>query len=148
MGPCVAAWSLSGVQHDTWRIHSSLILPTGSTIFALDCKSGSSLLSPRHLLLLANVSCSLRGLLAIGCQNTLSVYTLILENDLPTWSQKWTHTYALPFICALRPFTSHSSVATPTRLCFSPSLMYIAAASQVRFCHDAHMFASDMRPVR
>lgn len=33
------------------------------------------------------------GLLAVGSQSGLSVYTLILENDLLTWSKKWATRY-------------------------------------------------------
>jgi hypothetical protein len=33
------------------------------------------------------------GLLAVGSQRGLSVYTLILENDLLMWSEKWMHPY-------------------------------------------------------
>ncbi|KAJ7492768.1 RAVE protein 1 C terminal-domain-containing protein [Mycena latifolia] len=88
----VAAWSLSGVQQDAWRLHSSLTLPPNLTVTALDSKS---------------------GLLAVGSQDSLSVYTLILENDLPTWSQKWM-----------------VSIATPSLTRFAPSLMYIAATSK------------------
>jgi hypothetical protein len=48
------------------------------------------------------VSCALRasivdfhpGLLSVGSQNGLSVYTLILENDLLTWSKKWEARYS------------------------------------------------------
>ena len=50
----------------------------------------------------------------MGAQRALSVYTLILENDLPTWSQKWT-------VAAKAPFLAR----------FAPSLMYIATASKV-----------------
>ncbi|KAJ6509386.1 RAVE protein 1 C terminal-domain-containing protein, partial [Mycena vitilis] len=85
----IAAWSLSGVQRDAWRLHSSLVLPPNHTVTALDSKS---------------------GLLAVGSENSLSVYTLILENDLPTWSQKWI-----------------VSIETPSLTRFAPSLMYIAA---------------------
>ncbi|KAJ7092570.1 WD repeat-containing protein [Mycena epipterygia] len=88
----IAAWSLSGVQQDAWRLHSSLVLPASHAITALDSKS---------------------GLLAVGSQDSLSVYTLILENDLPTWSQKWM-----------------VSIATPSLTRFAPSLMYIAATSR------------------
>ncbi|KAJ7099614.1 RAVE protein 1 C terminal-domain-containing protein [Mycena crocata] len=88
----IAAWCLSGVQHDAWRLHSSLVLPPNHTVTALDSKS---------------------GLLAVGSENSLSVYTLILENDLPTWSQKWM-----------------VSIATPSLTRFAPSLMYIAATAQ------------------
>jgi len=38
--------SLSGVQQDTWRIHSTLILPPSHTITAVDSKSGSSTTYP------------------------------------------------------------------------------------------------------
>ncbi|KAH8099423.1 WD repeat-containing protein [Cristinia sonorae] len=91
MGFRIATWAMSGVQNDTWRVHSSLHLPDGCPITALDCKS---------------------GLLAVGTPSSLSVYTLILENDLPTWSLKWT----LP--------TNNLS-----RVRFSPSLMYMATTS-------------------
>lgn len=30
------------------------------------------------------------GLLAVGSERRLSVYTLVLEDDVPTWSMKWT----------------------------------------------------------
>ncbi|KAF8213200.1 WD repeat-containing protein [Mycena galopus ATCC 62051] len=88
----IAAWCLSGVQQHAWRLHSSLVLPPSHTITALDSKS---------------------GLLAVGSENSLSVYTLILENDLPTWSQKWM-----------------VSIETPSLTRFAPSLMYIAATAR------------------
>ncbi|KAI0963718.1 hypothetical protein AcW1_000718 [Taiwanofungus camphoratus] len=87
MGARVAAWSLSGVRTDSWHLHSSLLLPEDQQVTALDCES---------------------GLLAVGTRSSLSVYTLMLENDLPTWSKKWTY-----------------PVALPARVRFSPSLMYI-----------------------
>ncbi|KAF8642016.1 hypothetical protein AX16_009737 [Volvariella volvacea WC 439] len=91
-GVRVAVWGLSKLQRGTWRIHSTLVLPDKHAITGLDIKS---------------------GLLAIGSQGFLSVYTLILENDLPTWSPKWT----VPVI-------------TPSLMCFSPSLTYIVTSSQ------------------
>ncbi|KAA1467902.1 hypothetical protein DENSPDRAFT_906985 [Dentipellis sp. KUC8613] len=91
-GTRVAVWALSGVQQGIWRVHSSLVLPDGEDISALDCQS---------------------GLLAVASKNHLSVYTLILENDLPTWSKKWS-----------------CPVPTPSRIRFSPSLMYMATTSQ------------------
>ncbi|OBZ78886.1 hypothetical protein A0H81_00987 [Grifola frondosa] len=91
MGHRVAAWNLSSAQNDSWRIHSSLLLPEDQHVTALGCKS---------------------GLLAVGTRSSLSVYTLILENDLPTWSQKWTY-----------------PVITLSRVRFSPSLMYISTTS-------------------
>ncbi|KAH7928501.1 hypothetical protein BV22DRAFT_1004629 [Leucogyrophana mollusca] len=87
----IAAWSLSGTANDTWRIHSSLELPDGDTITALDCRS---------------------GLLSVGSLLGLSVYTLILENDLLTWTKKWS-----------------SAVITPSLAKFSPTLTYIATTS-------------------
>ncbi|KAG7099019.1 hypothetical protein E1B28_000902 [Marasmius oreades] len=90
----VATWSLSGVQNDVWRVHSSLILPQDHIVTTLDSKS---------------------GLLAIGTTRGLSVYTLILENDLPTWSQKWIVSF------------KH----TPALIRFAPSLAYIATTTQV-----------------
>ncbi|OSD03553.1 hypothetical protein PYCCODRAFT_1476945 [Trametes coccinea BRFM310] len=91
LGHRVVAWSLSGIQNDYWRVHSSLVLPEDQHVMALNCVS---------------------GLLAVGTRSSLSVYTLILENDLPTWSLKWS-----------------SSVPPISRVRFSPSLMYIATTS-------------------
>ncbi|RPD64989.1 hypothetical protein L227DRAFT_635288 [Lentinus tigrinus ALCF2SS1-6] len=91
LGHRVVAWSLSGAQNDYWRVHSSLQLSEDQHVSALNCVS---------------------GLLAVGTRSTLSVYTLILENDLPTWSLKWS-----------------SAVPTLSRVRFSPSLMYIATTS-------------------
>ncbi|KIO08400.1 hypothetical protein M404DRAFT_997326 [Pisolithus tinctorius Marx 270] len=97
-GTRIAAWSLSGVQSNTFRVHSSLILPDDDPVTALDCRA---------------------GLLAIGSQKGLSVFTLILENDLLTWTAKW--------------FTG---AVTPRSVAFSPTLAYIATttfdATQVR----------------
>jgi hypothetical protein len=36
----IAVWCLSGVQNDTWRVHSSLSLPADNVVTTLDCKSG------------------------------------------------------------------------------------------------------------
>ncbi|KAF9462089.1 WD repeat-containing protein [Collybia nuda] len=87
----VAAWCLSGVEQHSWRIHSTLTLPEHYNITTLDTRS---------------------GLLAVGTHLGLSVYTLILENDLPTWSLKWI-----------------VSIPTPSVARFAPSLMYIATLS-------------------
>ncbi|KAI0830734.1 WD repeat-containing protein [Trametes gibbosa] len=91
LGHRVVAWSLSGPRNDYWRVHSSLLLPEDQHVTAINCTS---------------------GLLAVGTRSTLSVYTLILENDLPTWSLKWSFT-----------------VPSLSRVRFSPSLMYIATTS-------------------
>ncbi|KAI0756586.1 RAVE protein 1 C terminal-domain-containing protein [Daedaleopsis nitida] len=91
LGHRVVVWSLSGIQNDYWRVHSSLSLSEDQQVSALDCIS---------------------GLLAVGTRSSLSVYTLILENDLPTWSLKWS-----------------STVPTLSRVRFSPSLMYISTTS-------------------
>ncbi|KAJ3916631.1 RAVE protein 1 C terminal-domain-containing protein [Lentinula edodes] len=93
----IATWSLSGVQNvqnDTWRIHSSLVIPRKYTITTLDSKS---------------------GLLAIGTNRGLSVYTLILEDNLPTWFLKWTVSLKTP----------------PLLVRFAPSLMYIATTNKI-----------------
>ncbi|KAG0704335.1 RAVE protein 1 C terminal-domain-containing protein [Suillus ampliporus] len=87
----IAAWSLSGARNDIWRIHSSLSLTDGDPVTALDCRS---------------------GLLSVGSQNGLSVYTLILENDLLTWSKKW-----------------EARVPTPSLAKFAPTLAFIATTS-------------------
>ena len=89
MGHRVATWSLSGVQNDVWRIHSSLVLPQIQEVRSLDSKSGivGIVAQPR----VRSDACL--GLLAIGTSRGLSVYTLLLENDLPTWSPKWMVSY-------------------------------------------------------
>ncbi|KAF7985328.1 hypothetical protein HWV62_6523 [Athelia sp. TMB] len=88
-GSRIAAWSLS--KGDVWRVHSSLILPKDHTVTTIDANA---------------------GLLAVGSHRGLAVYTLILENDLPTWSQKWIN-----------------SATTPAIASFCPSMMYIATTS-------------------
>lgn len=93
MGTRVAAWSLSGVQQDVWRVHSSLTLPGGHDVSSLDCKSGKYCYLVIVSLEMNRSSCTTSGLLAVASHNSLSVYTLILENDLPTWSKKWTCAY-------------------------------------------------------
>jgi hypothetical protein len=79
----LAAWSLSDVQKDAWRIHSTLVLPENQDVTSLDNKAGTSL-SPE-----VTRSHLFSGILAVGCERGLSVYTLVLENDLLTWSRKW-----------------------------------------------------------
>ena len=49
MGARVATWAMSGVQSDTWRVHTSLLLPEGLDITTLDCQSGT-VFSPRCVL--------------------------------------------------------------------------------------------------
>ncbi|KAF9015532.1 RAVE protein 1 C terminal-domain-containing protein [Cyathus striatus] len=90
----IAAWILSGVQHDTWRVHSTLVLPDTYAVTALDTRA---------------------GLLAVGSQEGLSVYTLVLENDLPTWSKKWS-----------------SRTVSPSLISFAPSLMSMATVTAGR----------------
>ncbi|KAH8120057.1 RAVE protein 1 C terminal-domain-containing protein [Phellopilus nigrolimitatus] len=68
LGHHVALWSLSGVQKDTWRVHSSLSTSDSEAVTAIDCKS---------------------GLLGVGSASCLSVYTLGLEEDLLVWTRKW-----------------------------------------------------------
>jgi hypothetical protein len=48
----IAVWSLSGVQQDAWRLHSSLALPPHQTVTALDSKSGNRVLPVRQCLLM------------------------------------------------------------------------------------------------
>jgi hypothetical protein len=39
-GSRIAAWALSGKDHDVWRVHSSLVLPPTHPITALHTRSG------------------------------------------------------------------------------------------------------------
>ncbi|THH06398.1 hypothetical protein EW145_g4114 [Phellinidium pouzarii] len=68
LGSHVALWSLSGVQKDSWRVHSSLSATNGQTVTAIDCKS---------------------GLLGVGYVTGLAVYTLGLEDNMLVWTKKW-----------------------------------------------------------
>ena len=47
MGTRIVAWTLSGVQQDTWRVHSTLVLPKGHTVTSLDNKAGEALVIGR-----------------------------------------------------------------------------------------------------
>ncbi|ESK98022.1 wd repeat protein [Moniliophthora roreri MCA 2997] len=89
----IASWSLSGVQNDAWRVHSPLVLPQGHIVTTLDSRS---------------------GLLAVGSNHGLSVYTLILENDLPTWSLKWNASYETPSLARFAPSLAH--IASTTKI--------------------------------
>ncbi|KAF8349754.1 RAVE protein 1 C terminal-domain-containing protein [Amanita rubescens] len=91
MASRVAAWCPSTNDKSSWRVHSTLVLSEGATVTALASRS---------------------GLLAVGCQNGLSVYSLILDNDLPTWSPKWT-----------------VSTNTPALIRYCPTLQFIATSS-------------------
>ncbi|KAF5323620.1 hypothetical protein D9611_005764 [Ephemerocybe angulata] len=93
IGTRVVAWSLSDVQEDAWRVHSTLVLPEGHNVSALGNKA---------------------GMLAVGTDRGFSLYTLVMENDLPTWAQKWS-----------------TPVKGIIHVNFAPSLMYIATVSKV-----------------
>ncbi|KAF8641123.1 hypothetical protein AX17_000765 [Amanita inopinata Kibby_2008] len=92
MGSRVAAWSPSVKQKELWCIHSTLVLSESCAITTLESRS---------------------GLLAVGSENGFSVYTLILDNDLPTWSLKWA-----------------ISAKTPAIIRFCPSLQFIAVSTK------------------
>ena len=56
-------------------------------------------------------------MLAVGSEKGFSVYTLVLENDLPTWSLKWSAPYVLPSVALLRPNWASSQVYCARQLC-------------------------------
>lgn len=66
------------------------------------------------------------GLLAVGCENELSVYTLLLENDLPTWSKKWAAMYVWHFF-------SINSFLTPQQH---------VDANLVKLCAISHVYCN------
>lgn len=68
----------------------------------------------------------------MGTSSCFSVYTLILDNDLPTWSLKWNkpHRYVFPLYICYGSEASFSAVPI-VRIQFSPSLTYIALTSSV-----------------
>ncbi|KIY70161.1 hypothetical protein CYLTODRAFT_348194 [Cylindrobasidium torrendii FP15055 ss-10] len=89
MGDRIVSWSLSGSKNDIWHIHSTLKLPAHAKVTAMHNQS---------------------GLLAIATETSLAVYTLIMDVNLLTWSQKW--------IVQLR--------SPPSLIRFAPSLMSIS----------------------
>ncbi|EGO30925.1 hypothetical protein SERLADRAFT_432587 [Serpula lacrymans var. lacrymans S7.9] len=96
MGTRIAVWSLSEVDNKTWRIHSSLIFPEDDNVTTLESRS---------------------GLLAVGSQSGLSVFTLILDDGLPTWSKKWSSSAVTPYIAAFAPsLTNIATTAQSERL--------------------------------
>ena len=129
LGHRVVAWSLSGPRNDYWRVHSSLQLSEDQHITALNCISGDSSYYPSFSLFDSTPI----GLLAVATRSSLSVYTLILENDLPTWSRKWSSTYvqhSYTTLCMyVHPRTNRVPALSLVR--FSPSLMYISTTSLV-----------------
>lgn len=56
------------------------------------------------------------GLLAVGSQSGLSVYTLILENDLLTWSKKWGTRYVPSVIFPVISLTRQANLASSRHL--------------------------------
>lgn len=80
----MAFWSLSDSSSSalTAKVHSTLSL--NGDVATVDCKSGG--LSGAFLIQHTHLT---SGLLAIGTSFSLSVYTLTLQNDLPTWIKKW-----------------------------------------------------------
>lgn len=105
----VAVWSLSGKQDDTWHVHSSLVLPDDHAVTTLDCNAGKQARPMYSVIGHYSAIPFYSGLLSVGSQRGLSVYTLILENDLPTWSQKWMHTY-VSYASHLIHVFSHNSL--------------------------------------
>lgn len=105
LGHRVVAWSLSGPQNDYWRVHSSLQLAEDQHVTAINCIS---------------------GLLAVATRSSLSVYTLILENDLPTWSRKWSSTYVQYSYAALCMY-----IHPPIEQCSCPIPCAVFAVSHV-----------------
>lgn len=89
MGSQLALWSLSENNSRNGmvqcKVHSTLSL--GGDVTATDCKSGEQARvfnSEDKRVIISAV-----GLLAVGTTALLSVYTLTLQNDIPTWSKKW-----------------------------------------------------------
>lgn len=120
-GPHIACWSLSGVQKDTWRVHSSLTVSDGRPVTAIDCKSGMLYKYQQwlHSYLL------LVGLLGVGSESGLSVYTLDLEDELLTWTRKWSIRYC-NFALFLHHILNAYLVPAPTPLSASLHLSCIS----------------------
>ncbi|KAF8578745.1 hypothetical protein K439DRAFT_1361373 [Ramaria rubella] len=94
VGSQLAFWTLSENTSRSpsilCKVHSTLSL--NEQVTAAECKS---------------------GLLAVGTTSTLSVYTLTMQNEIPTWSKKWEAAYVSPLF----------------QILFSPSLTHIASIS-------------------
>jgi len=87
MGSQIAFWTIhenkSAISPIVTKVHSTLSL--GDEVTAADCKSGEEFVTSVSD---SNIKQSL-GLLVVGTTNSIAVYTLTLQNDIPTWIKKW-----------------------------------------------------------
>lgn len=59
MGTRIAVWSLSGMKGDTWRVHSSLVLPENHFVTTIDCNAGESASEARRIDIHSDQGCLL-----------------------------------------------------------------------------------------
>ncbi len=60
-------------------------MPDGREVTSMDCKSGAFYI----YMYINSMAHNPQGLLAVSTLDSLSVYNLSLEDDLPTWTRKW-----------------------------------------------------------
>lgn len=82
-GSKIAVWTLSSLEQDAWRVHSSLI--THQPVTSLTCHSGR---------------------LVVGTTGGLSLFTVQLLHDLPSWTLMWRTKTTSPEQIALSPSTT------------------------------------------
>jgi hypothetical protein len=127
MNTRIAVWSLSGTQSDTWRIHSSLVLPENHTVTTLDCNAGNNLGASRDMP--SSFRIRFTGRWQPGRFIRLHSHIrerppdLVPKVDAPV-------RLCVPFQ-SIHPNRFHS-VNTPSRARFAPSMMFIATTSVVR----------------
>ena len=135
MNTRVAVWSLSGTQSDTWRIHSSLVLPEDHAVTTLDCNAGKVL----ALYSDAQYLFKYRFIGRWKFARVIHLHTHPGERLADVVAEVDAYV-RLPVInsCLISESPSHR-VTTPSRARFCPSMMYIATTSIVRLFSSPHL---------
>jgi len=124
-GPRLAVWCLSGVSARIWLVHSSLVLPDGKHITSLDVRSGMiTLLSSLPLL---------TRFRSLGRCNAFSAVGIYLDNGErpPNLVVQVDPKVRYPLTLHLTSLHPWNSSQTISSIYFSPSLVYLAATSEV-----------------
>lgn len=123
----IASWALSGVDRDSWRVHSCLFLPADQSVSCLDSKSGTYRM--------ASFGCHLIQYRSLGCWNRKQVNGVYADTRERPANLV---TEMVDIVCALCHELSDTNVVRlqvpPVLLRFSHSLMYIATTSKVLLC--------------
>lgn len=129
MGSRIACWSLIGGRAEIWRIYSTLVLPKDTTVMALDCKSGNSIL---FAVIIIHLCEDLMTRIACYCDKRRPV--------CPYLEPRGRHSVVGPEVevSVCGPFRFLTlidigvSVVPLSRIRFTPSLMFIVTTALVR----------------